>query len=64
MTSVCLQYAHTETRSRSESLVTLCLVHIARPERPKDYRFVESLLTDHYGMVVKRELRDQLDRDV
>ena len=37
-----------------------CLEHIARYKRPKDYRFVDSLPTNNYGKVVKRELRDQL----
>jgi hypothetical protein len=36
----------------------LCLDHIARFKRPKDYRFVESLPTNNYGKVVKRELRE------
>ena len=27
---------------------------------PKDYRFVDALPTNNYGMVVKRELRDLL----
>jgi len=38
----------------------VCLDHIARYKRPKEYRFVESLPTNNYGKVVKRELRDQL----
>ncbi len=37
-----------------------CLENIARFKRPKEYRFVESLPTNNYGKVVKRELRDQL----
>ncbi len=47
-----------------EELDELCLAHIARYKRPKDYRFVESLPTNNYGKVVKRELREQLDREV
>ncbi len=43
-----------------EELDRLCLDHIARYKRPKDYRFVEALPTNNYGKVVKRELRDQL----
>lgn len=42
-------------------LDALCLDHIARYKRPKDYRFVESLPTNNYGKVLKRELRAQLD---
>ena len=38
----------------------LCLDHIARFKRPKDYRFVDGLPTNNYGKVVKRELREQL----
>lgn len=37
-----------------------CLDSIARFKRPKEYRFVDSLPTNNYGKVVKRELRDQL----
>jgi acyl-CoA synthetase (AMP-forming)/AMP-acid ligase II len=37
-----------------------CLDHIARFKRPKEYRFVDSLPTNNYGKVVKRELRDRL----
>jgi acyl-CoA synthetase (AMP-forming)/AMP-acid ligase II len=37
-----------------------CLDHIARYKRPKDYRFVDSLPTNNYGKVVKRELRERL----
>ena len=37
---------------------------IARYKRPKEYRFVDALPTNNYGKVVKRELREQLDREV
>ncbi|MGZ4590417.1 MAG: AMP-binding protein [Actinomycetes bacterium] len=37
-----------------------CLERIARFKRPKEYRFVESLPTNSYGKVLKRELREQL----
>jgi long-chain acyl-CoA synthetase len=47
-----------------EELDQLCVDHIARYKRPKDYRFVESLPTNNYGKVVKRELREQLDHEV
>lgn len=46
-----------------EELDQLCRDHIARYKRPKDYRFVESLPTNNYGKVLKRELRDRLDRE-
>jgi long-chain acyl-CoA synthetase len=39
----------------------LCLDHIARFKRPRDYRFVESLPKNNYGKVLKTELRRLLD---
>ncbi|MGZ5088753.1 MAG: AMP-binding protein [Usitatibacter sp.] len=41
----------------------LCLEHIARFKRPKEYRFVERLPKNNYGKVVKTELRAALDHD-
>jgi long-chain acyl-CoA synthetase len=38
----------------------LCLDHIARFKRPKEYRFVAQLPKNHYGKVVKGELRGML----
>ncbi len=38
----------------------LCLEHIARFKRPKEYRFVERLPKNNYGKVVKTELRERL----
>ncbi len=43
-----------------EDLDQTCLDRIARYKRPKEYRFVDSLPTNNYGKVVKRELRDRL----
>jgi long-chain acyl-CoA synthetase len=40
-----------------EDLDRLCLAHIARFKRPKEYRFVQSLPKNHYGKVMKTELR-------
>jgi len=34
-----------------------CVEHIARFKRPRRYRFIESLPKNHYGKVVKTELR-------
>ena len=48
----------------AEELDELCLAHIARYKRPKEYHFVKDLPTNNYGKVVKRELREQLDREV
>lgn len=46
-----------------EELDRLCLDSIARFKRPKEYRFVDSLPTNNYGKVLKRELRDQLEAE-
>jgi long-chain acyl-CoA synthetase len=43
-----------------EELDQVCLDRIARYKRPKDYRFVETLPTNNYGKVVKRDLRERL----
>ena len=44
-------------RPARESLDRLCLERIARFKRPKEYRFVDHLPKNHYGKVVKTELR-------
>src|SRR6185312_4280145 len=41
----------------------LCLEHIARFKRPREYRFVERLPKNNYGKVVKGELRSMLGAD-
>jgi long-chain acyl-CoA synthetase len=41
----------------TEALDRLCLDHIARFKRPRDYRFVEGLPKNNYGKVLKTELR-------
>ncbi len=43
-----------------DDLDRTCIDHIARFKRPKAYRFVESLPTNNYGKVLKRELRERL----
>ncbi|MDA8110069.1 MAG: AMP-binding protein [Betaproteobacteria bacterium] len=40
-----------------EELDALCLEHIARFKRPREYRFVASLPKNNYGKVLKTELR-------
>src|SRR5207237_8899417 len=45
---------------RVEQLDELCLEHIARFKRPRQYRFVAELPKNHYGKVVKAELRRML----
>jgi acyl-CoA synthetase (AMP-forming)/AMP-acid ligase II len=44
----------------TDELDRTCLDRIARYKRPKEYRFVDSLPTNNYGKVVKRELRELL----
>ncbi len=48
----------------ASELDRLCLDRIARYKRPKDYRFVDSLPTNNYGKVVKRELRQRLQAEI
>ncbi len=43
-----------------EELDALCLDHVARFKRPREYRFVASLPKNNYGKVLKTELRKQL----
>jgi fatty-acyl-CoA synthase len=43
-----------------DELDRLCLAHIARFKRPKEYRFVERLPKNNYGKVVKSQLREEL----
>ena len=44
----------------TEELDRTCLDRIARFKRPKEYHVVESLPTNNYGKVLKRELRERL----
>lgn len=44
----------------TDELDQVCLDNIARFKRPKQYIFVESLPTNNYGKVLKRELRERL----
>jgi long-chain acyl-CoA synthetase len=44
-----------------EALDRLCLDHIARFKRPKDYRFLDQLPKNNYGKVLKTELRKMVD---
>ena len=39
------------------ALDKLCLDHIVRFKRPREYRFVEALPKNNYGKVLKTELR-------
>jgi len=47
----------------TEELDRLCLDHIARFKRPREYRFVDRLPKNNYGKVVKTELRAALDHE-
>jgi long-chain acyl-CoA synthetase len=42
------------------ALDALCLAHIARFKRPKQYRFVAALPKNNYGKILKTALRSQL----
>jgi long-chain acyl-CoA synthetase len=44
-------------------LDALCLAHIARFKRPREYRFVDSLPKNNYGKVLKTTLREKLQRE-
>ncbi|NCY15867.1 MAG: long-chain fatty acid--CoA ligase [Actinobacteria bacterium] len=52
--------AHQDSLPSAAELDQICLDRIARFKRPKEYRFVDSLPTNNYGKVVKRELREML----
>jgi long-chain acyl-CoA synthetase len=41
----------------ADQLDAHCQQHIARFKRPKHYRFVDALPKNHYGKVLKTELR-------
>jgi acyl-CoA synthetase (AMP-forming)/AMP-acid ligase II len=46
------------------ALDALCLDHIARFKRPKQYRFLPALPKNNYGKVLKTELRALLQKEV
>mgnify|MGYP003336259024 CR=1 FL=1 len=52
-----IEYVHTAAHEET-------VERIARYKRPKEYRFVDSLPTNNYGKVVKRELRERLVAEV
>ena len=47
----------------AEALDALCLAHIARFKRPREYRFVDALPKNHYGKVLKTALRERLQKE-
>jgi long-chain acyl-CoA synthetase len=44
----------------ASALDALCLEHIARFKRPKEYRFLSALPKNNYGKILKTELRQRL----
>jgi len=55
---IVVAYVVARTPVDADVLDAFCREHIARFKRPKLYRFVESLPKNHYGKVLKTELRD------
>jgi long-chain acyl-CoA synthetase len=53
---------HAGAAAAAAELDALCLDHIARFKRPKDYLFVAALPKNNYGKVLKTELREQFAR--
>jgi long-chain acyl-CoA synthetase len=51
---------HPGKTTSAAALDALCLDHIARFKRPKEYRFIEALPKNNYGKVLKTELRKRL----
>jgi len=49
--------AYVVGEAKPAELDALCLSHIARFKRPKDYVFVEALPKNNYGKILKTELR-------
>jgi long-chain acyl-CoA synthetase len=47
----------------TDELDRTCLDRIARYKRPKEYVVVDSLPTNNYGKVLKRELRERLSAE-
>src|SRR5437763_8372618 len=57
---VAFAVAKPEAKIAEAELDKLCLDHIARFTRPRQYRLAEALLKNNYGKVLKTELRRQL----
>ena len=51
---------HSRAAETMQALDALCLEHIARFKRPREYRFVDALPKNNYGKVLKTELRARL----
>ncbi len=50
--------AYVVGQAKVAELDALCLAHIARFKRPKDYVFVDALPKNNYGKILKTELRE------
>ena len=53
---------HGRAAETVDALDALCLDHIARFKRPREYRFVDTLPKNNYGKVLKTELRAKLGK--
>ncbi len=51
--------AYVVGEASAAELDALCLAHIARFKRPKDYVFVDALPKNNYGKILKTELRER-----
>ena len=51
--------AYVVGEASAAELDALCLAHIARFKRPKDYVFVDGLPKNNYGKILKTELRER-----
>jgi len=49
--------AYVVGQANPSELDALCLAHIARFKRPKDYVFVDALPKNNYGKILKTDLR-------
>jgi long-chain acyl-CoA synthetase len=56
--------AYVVGQANPEELDALCLSHIARFKRPKDYVFVDALPKNNYGKILKTELRTRDARKI
>jgi long-chain acyl-CoA synthetase len=56
---VVVAYIVTRDAIDADTLDAFCREHIARFKRPKMYRFVDALPKNHYGKVLKTELRER-----
>ena len=52
-----------DKKPTQEELDEICLAHIARFKRPKEFKFVDMLPKNNYGKVLKTSLRDMLEKE-